>query len=177
MATVQVLDLDGDGSAELIDGRIPMGALDLIELLLTKDIDAEIAVYRAQKGGVFDETPWFTRSLEIAFNFDTNRPLGFFPNYKADLNGDGHKDLLTSGKGDKIEIYLGGTDHYRKRAVQQRTDSGGRLRFGDLDGNGLTDLLIYDPLRPDSPIRIGVNRGVLPKPLPDVSMPTSEDPG
>ena len=27
MATVQVMDLDGDGSAELIEGRIPMGAL------------------------------------------------------------------------------------------------------------------------------------------------------
>ena len=177
MATVQVLDLDGDGTAELIDGRIPMGAFQLIEMLVTKDIDTEIAVYRLQDGGMFDKTPWFTRSLEIAFNFDTNRPLGFFPDYKADLNGDGHKDLLTSGKGDEIEVYLGGLDHYRSRSVRQKTDSGGRLRFGDLDGNGLTDLLIYDPLRPDSPIRIGVNRDVLPKALPAVSMPTSEDPG
>jgi hypothetical protein len=176
MATVQLLDLDGDGLVELIDGRIPMGTLQLVELLLTKDIDAEVAVYRAKKGGLFHETPWFTRSLEIAFNFDTSRPMGFFPNYKADLNDDGHKDLLTSGKGNEIEVYLGGTDHYRKRVVRQKADSSGRLRFGDLDGNGLTDLLMYDPLRPDSPIRIGINRGTLPKALPAVSMPRSEDP-
>ena len=177
MATVQLLDLDGDGLAELIDGRFPMGGLQLVKMLLTKDIDAEVTVYRAQKGGLFDKNPWFTRSLEIAFNFDTNRPLGFFPNYKADFNNDGHKDLLTSGKGNAIEVYLGGTDDYRRRVVRQKADSGGRLRFGDFDGNGLTDLLIYDPLRPDSPIRIGINRGTLPRTLPAVSMPTSEDPG
>ena len=41
----------------------------------------------------------------------------------------------------------------------------GRIRFGDLEADGLTDLVIYDPRRPGRPIRIAHNRGVLPKSL------------
>jgi len=167
MATVQLLDLDGDGAVELIDGRVPMGALELVEMLLTTALDTEVAIYRRGENG-FGEQPWFKKHLSIPFNFDTNRPMGFFPDYNADVNGDSHKDLLTSGKGDVIEVYIGGKDHYRKRSARQSTDSRGRLRFGDLDGNGLTDLLIYDPLRPNSPIRIGVNRGILPETRPSL---------
>jgi hypothetical protein len=69
---------------------------------------------------------------------------------------------LISGNGNVIEVYPGGSNHFRKRAARQKADSAGRLRFGDLNGDGLTDLMIYDPLRPDSPIRIGTNQGILP---------------
>jgi len=168
VATVQLIDLDGDGTVELIDGRIPMGVLRIVDMLLTRTVDTEVAIYRVVEDGRFGEEPWFTRDVGIPFNFDTNRPRGFFPGYDADLNGDGARDLLTSGEGDVIEVYLGGENRYAKRAARQKIDSGGRLRFGDLDDNGLTDLLIYDPLRPDTPIRIGRNRGTLPGTRPEI---------
>ena len=51
---------------------------------------------------------------------------------------------------------------YRKRVARQDFDSSGRIRFGDFDGDGLADFLLYDHRRPDTPLRLGVNRGVLP---------------
>ena len=42
-----------------------------------------------------------------------------------------------------------------------KMDTNGLINFGDFDGDGLTDLLVYDPLRADAPIRIAVNRGLL----------------
>jgi hypothetical protein len=161
IATLELLDMDGDGRVELIDGRIPMGVLPIVEALLTKSIDAEVAVYKVGADGKLSESPWFERDLSVPFNFDTNRPMGFFPDYHADIDGDGRGDLLMSGDGDVIEVYLGGDNQYKDRDARQSGDTTGRLRFGDLNGDGLSDLLIYDPLRPGSPIRILRNLGTL----------------
>jgi hypothetical protein len=41
-------------------------------------------------------------------------------------------------------------------------DTRGSIRFGDIDGDGLVDFLLFDRTRPDAPLRIAVNRGSLP---------------
>ena len=173
VATVQLIDLDGDGTAEMIDGRIPLGILEIVELLLQRAIDAEVTIYRIGEGGLFGEKPWFERTLGIPFNFETNRPYGFIPTYDADLNGDGYNDLLVAGRGDSVEVYLGGRgeDRFRERVADQEADSNGRLNLGDWNGDGLPDLVLYDSLRPDSPIRLGVNRGLLPGTRPMLVAP------
>jgi hypothetical protein len=96
-------------------------------------------------------------------NFVTFRSLGFLPNIEVDLNGDGYIDFLSSGAGKEIEVYLGDSEGgYRDRNATQELDTGGRIRFGHLDGDGLVDFILYDPSRPGVPIRIGANRGMLP---------------
>jgi hypothetical protein len=152
---------------------MPLSILELVEVLLTRAIDVEVSVYRpvsvqrpdarAGANGVFATKPWLHSKLDIDVSFDTFEPRGFVPLLEADLNGDGHLDRLGSGNGKALEVYLGGGDKpYRRRAAHQELDTGGALRFGDLDSDGLTDFLLYDRTRPDTPIRIGRNRGVLP---------------
>jgi len=169
----QLVDVNGDGRVELIEARMPLSILELVEVLLTRAIDVEVSVYRpvsvhrpgARPGanGVFAAKPWLHSKLDIGFSFDTFEPRGFVPRMEADLNRDGHLDRLGSGDGKALEVYLGGGDKpYRKRVAHQELDTGGALRFGDLDNDGLTDFLLYDRTRPDTPIRIGRNRGVLP---------------
>ena len=159
----QLADVDGDGGVELIEARMPLSILELVEVLLTRAIDVEVSVYRRDANGVFAVEPWLHSKLDIGVSFDTFEPRGFVPTLEADLNRDGHLDRLGSGDGKALEVYLGGGDApYRKRVVRQELDTGGALRFGDLDGDGLTDFLLYDRTRPDTPIRIGRNRGVLP---------------
>ncbi|MEE9608002.1 MAG: VCBS repeat-containing protein [Myxococcota bacterium] len=165
-STIELLDLDGDGRPELLDARIPLSILELVEILVTRAIDARLAIYRANPAGdgpVFGPRPWFQRKLGIPMNFETFRPRGFAPTLAADVNGDGYRDLLESAGGEGIEVYLGGAERpYRKRVARQDFDSSGRIRFGDFDGDGLADFLLYDQRRPDTPLLLGVNRGVLP---------------
>jgi hypothetical protein len=96
-------------------------------------------------------------------NFETMRLRGFVPTLEADVNGDGQRDLLASGDGAALEVYLGGPEYrFAQRQLRQELDTGGRIGFGDLDGDGLPDFVIYDPRRADVPVRVGRNLGSLP---------------
>jgi hypothetical protein len=158
-----VIDLDGDGAPELIEARIPTGVLEIVEVLVTRAIDAEVTVYRRGENGLCDRDPWHRMKLGVGMSFETFRSNGFVPNLEADLNGDGLHDLLGSGDGKRLEVHLGDTDDgWRRRHATQPLDTSGRIRFGDLDADGLADFALYDARRLGHPIYVGTNRGVLP---------------
>jgi hypothetical protein len=160
---LQIIDLEGDGRPELLEARVPLTILETVELLLTRSLDVEARFYRLGGEAVFDAQPFLERKLSVGVEFETFGPKGFFPTVLADLNGDGVRDRLESGDGEAIEVFLGGGEKpYAARTARQPADTAGAVRFGDLDSDGLTDLLIFDRRREDAPLRIGVNRGVLP---------------
>jgi hypothetical protein len=161
--TNQLIDLDGDGRVELVDVRLPLNVLTLVNLLVTRDVEARVSVYRAGKGLPFDPTPWFQRKLSVGFDFHTLRARGFIPTIDEDLNGDGLRDLLSSADGEAVEVTLGGPSGLqRQHSARQPLDTAGRIRFGDFDADGLRDFVLYDSRRPEIPVRLLVNRGVLP---------------
>jgi hypothetical protein len=162
VAVHQILDLDGDGRAELVSVRIPTGVLELVEVLLTRAIDAEVSIRRAGDGRPFEVEPWLRWKLGVPISFETFRARGFIPTLAVDLDGDGRRDLLGSGDGEQLEVRLGDAEGgYRRRDASQELDTGGRIRFGDADGDALPDFVLYDSRRPGTPIRIARNRGVL----------------
>ncbi len=180
-ATDELIDLDGDGRPELMRIFMPLDVLELVEMFLQRAIDAEAALHRIDAQGRFEAEPSFRRSYGVALNFDTMRPAGFIPTLGEDWNGDGHRDLFSSGSGKAIEVYLGGPRFgYDKRRARQPLDTGGTIRFGDLDRDGLPDWVLHDPRGPGSPVRVGRNRGVLPGTPPGVravaAQPRSESP-
>ena len=92
-------------------------------------------------------------------NFDSLRPAGFLPNIRADLNGDGYRDLIRSGRGDEISLYAGGPKNdFKRRTARQKMDTRGEMTFGDWNGDGLTDLLLYDPKTAGVPLRLLINQ-------------------
>jgi hypothetical protein len=165
----ELLDLDGDGRTELVRTHVPFGVLALIEVLVTGALDADVSVHRLEPGGGFGKQPWLQRELELPVSFETGRMLGFVPTARLDLNGDGRRDLLTSGAGERLDVWLGGPGKYRKRHARQPLRSTGRLVSGDLDADGLPDLVLYDPRDPAAPLCIARNLGVLEGTLPRVT--------
>jgi len=142
---------------------VPMGLLELAEMLITRSVDAHVAIRRHAPGGPFADEPTWERKFSVPFSFETFRPRGFVGNLDADWNGDGLRDLVLSGNGEALEVYLGAEEKpFAKRAARQSFDTDGRIRAGDLEGDGLPDFVLYDPRRSDVPIRLGRNRGLLP---------------
>ncbi len=171
----QLVDIDQDGRPELLHVALPFSVLELVEALVTRSVDAQITVYRSDAAGAYSKEPWFERKLEIAISFDTGRPKGFVPTGTFDMNGDGFDDLLTPGDGDRVEIWLGGKEGIAADlAGGQALPANGRVRGGDWNGDGLEDLLLYDPRMPRTPVVIATNRGLLPGTLPHISAKEGE---
>jgi hypothetical protein len=159
-ATHEVIDLDGDGRDELIVILVPTGVLELVELLLTRGADAEVKIYKPATATPFDPNPWQRWTESVKFDFETLRMKGFIPTLGADVNGDRMRDLVEPGDGTELEVRLGDrAEGFRSRSAAQPLDTRGRIRFGDLGGDGLTDFVLYDPRRPGAAIRIGRNLG------------------
>lgn len=165
LASNTLVDLDRDGRPELLRIQIKFSLLELIELLVTREIDTQISVLGQAEAPArgFAAEPILKRSLSIPFRFDTFRAKGFVPTVAADLNGDGHADLLASGAGDAVEVYVGSEDDIlSNRSVKQAMPTAGVIAFGDFDADGLTDFVLFDPHNFDVPVQVAVNRGVLP---------------
>ena len=161
-AASDFLDLDGDGRLDFIEVRISSRILDLVEILLTRSIDPELRAYRSAQETPFDPKPALARGLDLGISFETQRTVGFLPAFQ-DLNADGQLDLIAPYDASLLEIHLGAPGPaLEPRAIRQAFDTTGVIRFGDLDRDGLLDFVLHDPRRPATPIRVGVNRGVLP---------------
>jgi hypothetical protein len=165
-----LLDVDGDGREELIRVRVLLSVLEMAEFLLTGSLDAELRVHRVEGSGRFAEEPAVKLKLDMPWSLETFRPRGFLAELGPDLNGDGYLDLVASNGGESIEVHLGGDEQQLARRVQrQQADSRGRIRYGDIEGDGLPDLLLYDPTRAEAPIWLARNAGRLPGTRPQVT--------
>ena len=163
LATNALLDLDGDGRTELVCIKLRFSLLEVVEFLLTQDIDIQVSVRRYHPDRGFEEEPWVQTQIELPVSFDTFRLAGFVPTADVDLNADGFPDLVRSGGGDAIEISLGGGEHpFARQGYRQEMPTAGVIRFGDLDGDGLLDFALFDPHNFNVPVRVGRNRGRLP---------------
>jgi hypothetical protein len=168
-----LVDLDADGRAELVRAEAPMGVLPVVELLLTRAIDVNVRVHRFEDGR-YGAEPAAKLALEVPVSFDTFRTAGFVPHVHLDLNGDGARDLALGSTGEKIEIRLGGRAPLFGRVdATQKVETAGELRVGDLDGDGLDDLLILSPHHPGRPLRLLRNRGLLPGTPPQLTPGTA----
>ncbi|HSJ97070.1 MAG TPA: VCBS repeat-containing protein, partial [Myxococcota bacterium] len=172
----ELVDLDGDGRPDLLRAFLPLGLLDLARLFVQRSVQVDAALHRNSGAGGFEPEPWVRSAFAVAFDFETLRPKGFLPTLAGDWNRDGHRDLLSGGDGAALEVWLGGPRHrFAARQARQALDTGGRLRIGDLDGDGLPDFALYDPRSPDAPIRIGRNLGNLPDTPPGIRTRDRDD--
>jgi hypothetical protein len=162
VASNALFDIDGDGRCELLRVELDFSLLELVELLLTRELDVDLSIFRYRDGG-FEEKPWLKKGVSLPFSFDTFRSKGFIPTANYDVNGDGFVDLVSSGGGEAIEIFNGDPEKpFGKRSGRQELSSAGVIHFADLDGDGLADFVLFDPHNFDVPIQVGRNRGVLP---------------
>jgi len=158
-----LLDLEQDNRLELVRIRLKFNVLELVELLLTREIDASIEIHRWLDEGRYEARPSSKRKISTAISFDTFRPRGFMPRGRVDLNADGRMDFVTSADGKGIEVYLGDTKTlFRKRTAVQKFATGGRIRFSDFNRDGFEDFVLFDSQKPGAPVVVGRNNGILP---------------
>ncbi|MFQ5699342.1 MAG: FG-GAP repeat domain-containing protein [Myxococcota bacterium] len=175
----ELQDLDGDGRPELVQVLVHMSVLEMVEFFLQRAYDVEITVSAVGSDGAFQTKRAARLAFDVPWNLESFRPRGFLPLLELDLNADGRLDLLRSGGGTSLEVHLAGSDgRLSRRPLRQALDTRGRLRAGDLEGDGLPDLVLYDPTDPEASVRVLRNCGRLPGTPPSAeASPGSLDPG
>jgi hypothetical protein len=164
-----LIDLDRDGVVELIRLQVNFSLLEVVELLLSREVDVVVSVYRHQGEKGFEQSPWVERKVSLPISFETFRTKGFVPTARVDLNGDGYPDFVDSGGGEELEFYAGTrAGPFRVKVARQKMSTAGMIGFGDWSGDSLTDFVIFDPHNYDVPVRLGRNLGRLPRTPPGI---------
>jgi hypothetical protein len=155
-----LLDIDSDDKLELLRVQVKFNVFEIVEFLLTREIDVIVAVHRVEEDGSYDMEPWSKRKISTEVSFDTFRPKGFMPTSGIDLDNDGRMDFVSSAGGRGIEVYLGSEKGlFSSKRILQKLPSTGVIRFSDFDGDELLDFLLWDPQAFDSILRVGRNKG------------------
>jgi hypothetical protein len=142
--------------------------LELIEIFATQALDANLKLYeierppeRPQQANAI--APRFELKIDLPLDFQTSRPAGFVPTVEYDFNGDGVRDYITSANGKRLEVFVGDpAQGFPSRSARQTLATEGQIRPGDLNGDGLTDLVLFNSRRDNQPVRLLTNRGELP---------------
>lgn len=166
-----LIDVDGDGRLELVHATVTISILELIEIFIQEAIDADLKVFRLERPATAPAEPiragsrdaWFEVKFDVPLDFKTSRSAGFIPTLEHDFNGDGFRDYISSTDGSRLEIFVGSPEKgYPRRSARQEIATEGQIRPGDVNGDGLTDLVLFNSRRDNQPVRILTNTGALP---------------
>lgn len=163
MGSNVLYDVNRDGRRELLRIELDFGLLEIIEALVSRELDVDLSIHRYLGDAGFGTRPWLRKSISLPFSFQTFRLKGFVPTARIDMNADGYLDFISSGDGDVLEILLGDErGPFARHGGRQRLLTTGEVRFEDFNGDGLPDFLLFDPHHFDVPVQVGRNLGALP---------------
>jgi hypothetical protein len=161
-----VEDLDGDGRREIVQTRLAFGIVQLIRVLVTREVQIELRCFATRGPGLAELVETWRGELSLPLDFEAGRVAGLVPTVEGDWNGDGRRDLLHGSGEGRLAIRLGESGElgprFGEHAAHQAIPAGDQARVADLDGDGLHDLVVFDPLDPGGQVHVLWNRGLLP---------------
>jgi hypothetical protein len=170
LAALEVEDLDGDGRREIVQTRFAFGIVQLIRVLVTREVQIELRCFATRGPGLAELVETWRGELSLRLDFEAGRVAGLVPTVEGDWNGDGRRDLLHGSGEGRLAIRLGESGEHGPRfgehAAHQAIPAGDQARVADLDGDGLHDLVLFDPRDPGGQVHVLWNRGLLPGTTP-----------
>jgi len=146
-AELEFADFDNDGRKDLVVSTFQLGFLRLARALLTKKMDIKMLFYRMGADDRYSKKPDLSRTITVKMGKGGRAGRGIF-DMSGDFNGDGLRDLLTSGKRDELRIYFGDpqkilhADPGVTLSVPLPQMPGGRIEVVSLNGDNRSDIVL-----------------------------------
>ncbi len=165
-AGVLAVDLDRDGKKELVAVSSQFNAWAVVRALLTRKITVTFTFYSPRGGTYRADAPDYSIDLSFGFDLGDADIAGILPSLEGDFNGDGYPDAVFATDRETLKVIV-----QRPRLVEPFASSataqisvpvGRTLRVGDLDGDGRSDVVLYDSrAEGNRTVRFLINCGTL----------------
>jgi hypothetical protein len=164
VATAELIDLDGDGRAELVQSVLPFGVAQLARILVRSQAELELRVYGFARGSLGAPLRRWSDDLTLPFDFRASRVTTLLPDFSGDYNGDGRRDLLFGDGQGGVHLRLGDANGgFGDEVARVALGASGGASLGvDLDGDRLDEIVYWDPVVQTGRLRVARNRGELP---------------
>lgn len=165
-ATIELVDLDGNGQTEVLQAQFAFGIFQAIRILTTRRASVDLRVLTFSEGTPpRAETSW-QGDVTLQLDFSQGRTQGLLPTAEGDWNGDGRRDLLYGLNREELVIHLGTAENsgpgFGSREASQTVPAASDGVVLDRNGDGLDDLVLFDPRDQQGAVHVLLNRGVLP---------------
>jgi hypothetical protein len=164
-SALRIDDIDGNGRFEILEAYLGFGVVQAMRMLTMRRAELRLRIWALPDGGGAPVETW-SDYVSFPFDFATSRVIGLLPFTEADWNGDGLLDLCWADGGGELRFRLGESrpsgPAFGRIAGAMPLAVSGDLVAADVDGDGLKDLVAWDPLDAEGRLHVGRNRGVLP---------------
>jgi hypothetical protein len=165
-ATIELVDLDGNGRTEILQAQFAFGIFQAIRILTTRRAAVDLRIFTLSEASHTQaETSW-QGDVTLRLDFSQGRAEGLLPTAEGDWNGDGRRDLLYGLNREELAIHLGTAEKngpgFGSREATQTVPAASDSVVLDRNGDGLDDLVLFDPRDDTGAVHILLNRGELP---------------
>jgi hypothetical protein len=165
MASIRLVDLDGDGRLDFLQTSLRFGIAQVWRMLTSQSTKITLATYTPNEAANALEATWKS-GITLKLDLASGRIADLLPAAQGDWNGDGHRDLLYGVGSKRLAIRLGKREEagpgFGSVAATQDLPGMTHSTIADLDGDGLDDLMLWDPRDRDGTVHLLRNRGILP---------------
>lgn len=142
IASPAVLDVDGNGTRDLVLVKIPFGVGNVLNFFLRRKVAVRVDVYLLNEDG-FEPEPTYTEKVLLDAPEGRERVAYTF----GDFSGDGRIDVAYGAASDRLEIHTSSPERLvsPKPWATLEIPTFGVARPYDLNGNDAKDLVLFHP--------------------------------
>ena len=141
VVSVELLDLDADGTQELVTAQVDFGVGTLARALVSKQVKVEMYVRKLQGARFSAATPLYSMVLPVGNDRDPAL------NFSEDLTGDGLPDLVTNAGDTAVHLFPGDGSGFAETPIASLEvgfrNGESKLWVGDLTGDGRAEIVVW----------------------------------